>query len=462
MALEYEKIYSPPISPDGKGWVIDGAMALYQDLEGFDSPAIQYQTSAAHTFGNVLAAVERYFLNYFPEDRWNEIIVSTQIGHRQIKSIRDRYKKRKRPILVMKPRVNWDRDGKFLSGTLLTERFNEAIPYDGWGTMFNFIVDPKNHFYVKYFMNRHVVDIDFIVSFDTMIEQINFMNALQNTHFQHPFDIETPLENHIPNHMIELISKACDLPVHDNEDSVYTFLQYLNSISIDPVTYKLKSASANEEFFRYYDARIECVMSGLSADEGEQDGLIRKNFNINFTFRCEFTGTGFFHIQHQRIQELSKDILERYKNPNDYAVIPIMTDYWHREDFNLSPGWEVIAAPSYYRSTEADDHVVEFDTILSPNFFQVYAHHLMNGIPIDLFLNIKIRRMGELMIEGNDYILDYEKMTITLLDTGLVKNVTYKILFIANLGYINQTLTDLIESNFTYDREKFNAKISRN
>lgn len=456
-------IWYPTVSPDGKGWLLDSSIPLGQDFIGFDCPAIQYQTSSAHTFGNVLACVERYFLRYFPDEIWNEIYVSTQIGHRQIKSVNDRYKKRKRPFMALKPRIEWNDSNRFLQGTLLTERFNEVVPTFGWGSLFNMFVDPKNAYRVQYKMNRHVIYIDFVLSFDTMIEQINFMNALLNTHFTHPFDIETPLETQIPRGILHIMSKASGIPIYDNDGSVYTFMGYLNSIAVDPITYKLKSASSNDEFFRYYFAIIRCQMENVSADEGEQDGMVRRNFNISFTFRCEFTGTGFLYIQHRRIQEYKNETPKDDRIPNAIGV-PLFSDIWHREDFNLSPGWQIVSAPTFHRNLYAKDidSTVEFADILSPSFFQVYAHHIMHNIPIDLFLNIKIRRMGDIILEGRDYIIDWKKLTITLIDdVQKYGHLTYKILFIMNFTYMNQILAELVDANFTYDREEFNKKINR-
>ena len=68
-------------------------------------------------------------------------------------------------------------------------------------------------------------------------------------------------------------------------------------------------------------------------------------------------------------------------------------------------------------------------------------YHHKNGLPIIEFLDIKIRRQGELLLEGKDYYIDYDKMDVYFHNDSTY--YTYKIIINLNVEYINGLIKEL-------------------
>ena len=80
--------------------------------------------SAAHTYGNVLATVQKWVMNLFPEKTFKTIHVNSKITHRQMLSTPHEFLKKSKPMIIFRPRISYDED-RFLGKTLLTERLGD-------------------------------------------------------------------------------------------------------------------------------------------------------------------------------------------------------------------------------------------------------------------------------------------------------------------------------------------------
>ena len=57
------------------------------------------------------------------------------------------------------------------------------------------------------------------------------------------------------------------------------------------------------------------------------------------------------------------------------------------------------------------------------------------------FLDIKVRRQGELLTEGKDYYIDYQTLDLYFYNQTIY--YTYKILININVGYINEMVKEI-------------------
>ena len=72
------------------------------------------QTSAAHTYGNLTAQIQKWILDLFPENTFKTIHVNSKLAHRQILSVPGDFLKKSKPMLVIRPRIEWEeKDKKF-------------------------------------------------------------------------------------------------------------------------------------------------------------------------------------------------------------------------------------------------------------------------------------------------------------------------------------------------------------
>ena len=393
------------------------------------------QTSAAHTFGNVTAQVQKWLIDKFPPNTFKTVHVNSKLAHRQILSVPGDFIKKTKPMLVIRPRIEWGEKEVFLGRTMLTENMTEKYMTWGCGNLQSFIEDPKHNLRVKWLMNRNVMLFDVILIFSSFMEQANWMNYLQNAILvEHPFLLNTNLESYLAPEMMEVIGHCAGIPVHDKTGSVREFLDYMNSHSSYPITYKLKGSTNSDEFFRYYKASIDMLCSNFSADDGSKTNMISTAYQITFTMRAEFNSTGLYYVFSPKCKEHAINV------PDGSTIIPMYTDVIVHEDYRLNEGW-VMAARSAIKLDNGITDVINIAPILNTSVQRLISYHLENGIPLDNFIDIRVRKQGDLIRKGIDYDMDYKTLDLTF-SRGSVFS-TYTIIVYVDIKYMNELLKDI-------------------
>lgn len=424
--------------------MIDVDQLEREEASAHTSDKIEYTSimgSAAHTYGNVLAFIEKWLLDLFPKDLFKTIHVNSKIAHRQmIQSDLRAQSKKMNPKIIFRPRVTGLDEERFLKGTDFIERHTNIMPLWGTGNLQPFIEDPQHGFEIKYQMNRSVMYIDVTCVFNTYIQMINMLNYLPNKiPVNCPGKIETCLESYIPMSMINTISDLIELPVVDKDGCTKAFMEYLNGQSKYPITYKLSGATGNREFYRYYPILLEYWINDLNGDEGEKVGQVYDKYQMTFTVRTEFESTGFYYIFGKDLDKLRLHTVDDEEIYSTEEVVPVFTDITNREDYNLKPGWHLYNQASC-RLDEINDHI-NIQEMLNASILKAIEYHHKNGLPIMEFLDIKIRRQGDLLIEGKDYLIDYDKMDVYFHNDSTY--YTYKIIINLNAEYINGLIKEL-------------------
>ena len=83
------------------------------------------------------------------------------------------------------------------------------------------------------------------------------------------------------------------------------------------------------------------------------------------------------------------------------------------------------------------------DELLNDSIRKVMKYHRENGIKFFEFLDIKVRRQGEILKEGQEYSIDYETMTVHF--NRQSPYYTYKFLICINVDYINDFIKDVFD-----------------
>ncbi len=393
------------------------------------------QTSAAHTFGNVTAQVQKWLMDQFPENTFKTVHVNSKLAHRQILSVPGDFLKKTKPMLVIRPRIEWGEKEVFLGRTLLTENMTQKYLTWDSGNLQSFIEDPKHNLRVKWLMNRNVMLFDVILIFSSFMEQMNWMNYLQNRILvEHPFLLNTNLESYLAPEMMDVIGRCVGIPVHDERGSVKTFLDYMNSHSSYPITYKLKGSTNTDEFFRYYACSIDMLCSNFSADDGNKTNMVSTSYQITFTMRAEFNSTGLYYVFSPKCREHTIAV------PDGSVIIPMYTDYIIHEDYRLDEGW-VVAARSAVRLDNGITDVINIKPMLNASVEKMISYHIEHGIPLDKFIDIRVRKQGELIRKGVDYELDFSTLDLTFSRGSIFS--TYSIIVYVDVRYMNELLKDI-------------------
>lgn len=401
------------------------------NTEIIDKPVhfIQCQCSVAHTFGNVTAFIQNWLINLFPKDFFKTIHINSKLASLQLKSTPQAFLKKQSPMFIIRPRVEWNDTSKFLYGTPITERQFDLYSSRGFTNLQEFYFDTRKKMALKYQLNRHSMTFDVILVFRNYMTQLNWANFLVNSiRFETPFMLPTCLESYIDKSLLEKISKYADIPLIDSDGTNATFLKYMNSNSIHPVTYKLQGSSGNDEYYRYYPANIEATPTGLSVDEGTQEGQMTGKYQISFSIKVEFFATGFYFLFSDKIK---KDTTLNVKY-NEY-IIPVFTDVLTVDDINLPMGWQLYSQNSCMLDKPDDE--IDINLLINNSTKKAIDYHIKRGIPTMEFFKIRIRKQGMMLEYGKDYILDLENMKIKFINQSTF--YTYKLLVMLNIEYIN-------------------------
>ena len=399
---------------------------------------VSLMSSMSHTYGNVLAWFQRYILDFFPENTFKTIHVNSKIAHRQIRETNHEFLKKTKPMIIFRPRIADMGEDRFLRGTPLIERQNDI--YSTWGgtALQPFFEDHNHDLVIKYQQNRSVMNIDVALMFSTLMNQIDYVHYLQNAIAWNKDNfVPTALENYLPQEMLKIIGDISGVPLYDESGSTYTFMQYMNQNSDQPVTYKLEGSTGNKEFYRYYHSNINTFFQDLSWDDGEKVGHIMDYYQITFSVRLEFWTTGFYYVFSDRIFDIG--LPDRSDLLSD-GVIPVFTDVIAKEDLCLQPGWHIYNKASCRLEKIKD--TVNISELFNASIKAAIRYHKDNGIPLQEFLDIKVRRQGFMLRENIDYHINYDTFDVQFNNRGTY--FTYRFIICVNVEYIN----DLVKKIF--------------
>lgn len=389
-------------------------------------------SSTAHTYGNVLATLQHWAVDIFSKGLFKTVHTNSRIAHSQIMRAPQSYIKKEKPMILFSPRVEYDED-TFLKGTLITEKRGglHTTGTNGVIDLNPFFYDMQNNVSIVFTEVRRCMTLDVLVQFDTLIEQMNYMDFLLGSlDWNRPFDIYAWLEAYISKELLSLLSTISGIPIYHKKDGTVTdFLNYLNSHSHYPVTYKLMGSTGKDEFYRYYHTNILTTLTNLQKNDGENVNHIMTNYNITFSIRTEFWSPGLMYLMSDKIKEDMAPIM-----PTDSTLIPVFADVFVLEDLNLAAGWQVYGHASYILEKKHD--VVSYANLVQGPVRDIIDYHLENDLPMCNLIDIKVRQMGRLILQGRDYEVNY-KTNEVIFNNDEWGFDTYTIIVASNVAYTN-------------------------
>lgn len=407
----------------------------FNEFQRLSPKYVMALSSTAHTYGNVLATLQHWALDVFSKVDFKTVHVNSHIAHSQIlRTPPQSHIKKAKPMILFSPRIEYDED-TFLKGTLITEKRGglHTTGTNGVVELKPFFYDMNNNVSIVFTETRRCMMLDVIVQFDTLIEQLNYMDFLKNElDWNRPFDINTWLESYISTELLSMLSEVSGVPIYNELDHTVTdFLNYMNSNSNYPVTYKIMGCTGKDEFYRYYQTNILTTLTNLNKNDGENVNHIMTNYNITFTIRAEFWSPGLLYLMSDRIKD-NQTIM-----PTDSTLIPVFADVFLLEDLNLAPGWHVYGHASYILDKANDS--VSYSNLIQQRVRDMIAYHMEKGLTTCNLIDVKVRRMGILMIEGRDYIVDYATNSVTFNNVEWGFD-TYTVIVTVNDLYMNDMI----------------------
>lgn len=405
------------------------------------------QTSLAHTYGNVTCFITEYLKSLFPKDYFKTVHISSSIAYRQFNIFQNTKKefiRKRKPMLIIRPRVELNDSDTFLYNTYLTTRITDNYMDTTFTNLQDFIYDRERGNHMKFLLNRLKMFFDVTIVTETQLEQLNQAHYFKNRVRQdHPFFLTTSLESFIPKEMMEMMSEDVGIPLYDDEKSVKPFLDYVNGVSMYPISYKLKNSSGNDEFFRYYPVNIDTTISGLSIDDGSKRGFISDTFTTTFTVSTEFNAAGLYYYFSSKPEFIDK-FIATLGTESDNKLIPLFT-IDNKYEKRIAPGWNLFAAPMYKVNVDkySKEDVTNIQSIFNRSLLECIKYHKTHGLSMDLFIKFVATKDNELMVPDEDYEIDYDNLSI--ITKKLNPNSTYCVFIHVNTLYINELLDGLLD-----------------
>lgn len=407
------------------------------------------QTSLAHTYGNITCFIANYMKNLFPQGFFKTVHISTAIAYKQFSVFQNSNKeilKKGKPMLIIRPRIEVDDSSVFLYDTLMTTNWHNIYMETSFTNLQPFLSDKERGIYIKYLLNRLKMTFDITIITETQMDAINQAHFLKNRlPINYSLFLPTCLESYIPRDLLKVVSEDIGIPMYDENNSVRNFVEYLNSHSQYPVSYKMKNGTGNDEFFRYYPANVDVTFSGLSVDDVTKKGMVSDTCAVNITLTAEFNATGLYYFFTERHRRIDKFIMDMHATRDD-KIIPIFTqDNLYVSKYGT--GWNVYTAPMYAVDNDTRD-ILNIEQVLNNSIISTIKYHIEHGIPIELFCKIEVMKDNRYLIPLTEYDVNYN--TLELITKNCNMNSTYRLIVHINTEYVNSLVSDI----FDLTREK--------
>ena len=413
------------------------------------------------TYGNVASTLRETIIAKFPYNFFKYTNISTELAfrnmRRQFGSNTDiEISKRKKPYLVINPSFNLPGSDMFLYETPLTKNFQNIEYGISTGALFPIINDLENRVKFMYKLNRDKIDFEVTLTLSTVHQQIDVYKAMMNIFtWDNPIYTNVSLESVLPKSFVTFFGKLIGVDMDDNDtNNIPILLQKLNSNSQYPITYKMRNASSQDEFYMYYNHKVLTTYSDLSLDKGTRKNMADDNFNITFNVSMEFNLPGLFVIMGAEPRyelDVAFNVTDYGSNYTEF--IPIYTfnnlynDYMSRID-----GFRLYTSSIFTTNKDAVGiDTLDITPIFEQNYIDIIKEYLTLGNPLIPLIRLLIIKDRVELKEDRDWSIDWSSMIISI--TNLDPVSTYRLLVYTNGIKFNERLIE-ISDNVRNDKSK--------
>ena len=225
------------------------------------------------------------------------------------------------------------------------------------------------------------------------------------------------VDYHVPKSIILDIASYVGFDIKDGEIlDVISFLSYFNNHSDIPLFFKIRAINQKPEFFiRVHDIAVHILTRDkLSKDDGETDGKLQFNFNVEME-NVLTTSIPHFYVLHSE-KEIKYEFAKGKPFEYDDSTVAIYSINPYDPPRTDENGWNE-AAVTYY-SLDPDELTMDLSPIFTGEnvFARTIVHDLNLGISPSHFINMKIFT-GEDIAKQIDYDIDWNTKIVTIKPT---------------------------------------------
>lgn len=426
-----------------------------------------YLPSYVHGYSLAIEYMRDWFVNNFPENYFKTIFINGKHVLDDWKHWNNYNIKKEKPMLAIIPTVNvdWDRENVDLylgSKDIMLRRSNFQD---------SFIKDYKNMIFLYMQMRQMEMTFSFRVRVESRAQQLDLMNKMElwfrcgSTQQDH-----LSADIHIPYEIMLNIAKDTHFEIEDVPvgatgklsmkmiKDIPAFVNYLNSHSSAPITFKIRGVNQKPEFFvRARDLYTHiAVRDKIRIDDGERDGKLDTNFHLEMEAILRMPIPHFYAYMNQKPLDEIITISEKKPVEALYSIEP------NRFPPENQMGWKCIAVTTY--CCDKGDTYIDLREIFDNAAMQyattaagaeypvtkVMKRNMKLGLSPEAFIDVvalnEEERGHQLM-----YHLDYHHLNI-IIDEEITYQRQIDIGIYADMAYIN---SELITMN-NYDNTRIN------
>lgn len=405
--------------------------------------------SVVQSYSLCVEYMKNWFLSKFQKDTFKSI-------YTEGKNIYDDFRplskieliKRQKPSLAIVPSFSWDFDNEGLSRypyglSLYTQsgKFKES-----------FFNSPETKSYMGLGMETILMQFIFRIRLETRAQQLDMYKYIKLAHrvgFTCGEDVD--LDFHLPYELMIQMANDNGFEVEcktmPNGEEIHTikkvteFLRWLNMHSSLPFLYKYRALNGNNEFFlRMKNMYVHVRPTDLSADDGEREGQMSNNFNIELTAETRFPAPKMYAYYSDNTHHLTT-VYGAWWQPNG----PITTTYTFKgtdiPDENKY-GWPLYMNTTY-EDEDSQNKILKIDMkdLLEGDIGECIKDCMSKGISPSIFCDM-------LMFNGSDYIDgDFDWNTMIFTSKYQVRYIATYIAIYIDKEFINDFIIRTNNSN---------------
>ena len=396
-------------------------------------------------------------INYFrKEDGYDSIHINEKFifdDYRRLTKS-ERLKKSK-PFLIITPQPNFDFD---LENVHMYNYGPQLLSNRGW-SQDSFFRDGEKGLYLMMNMQLIELRVDYKVAVYSRAQQLDLFKKMEIWFRIGGTESEDrDMDFHIPNDIICNIALGAGFDVDIDNQKIkdpISFSRYLNMHSAFPILYKFRKVTGNFEYFiRIPMLNVHTnIMDKLRPDEGEMQGQLKTNFNIEMSATFQYPAPQFYvyYTKDPIVYELPKS----EPNPNSvtydictYKVVDIPSVN--------SVGWEKFVW-SKYEYDEHDGQEIDINEMIGANskeseFVRIMQHCKDSGLSPASYMEIKLFTADPTLDDIVTTHMNWVNMHL-IVDQEIDPQLLYIAIYV-DLRYYNDALISMDNMNNNRMTEK--------
>lgn len=431
---------------------------------------IAYANSSVSTlYGCIGYSVQDYIMNKFPKDFFKFTTVSSELASRNIRrnfrtqNTNNEMAKRQKPCIIIQPTYSVMESDGALQGIPLTTNFDDLQYRTDARYLFDVLKDYENGYCLKFKMNRDRIEFDVQLLFDTLHQQLDTYKAIQNQmRWERSFAHRIALESVIPKKLIAYMSKMAHMDLEEHSEYIPIFLRKLNSVSGYPITYKLRNASATDEWFMYYLHDIILTFTDLAIDQGQRKNMTEDSFGITFRVTAEFNMPAIYFVDAlpDKIVGLDLSIKTKEYDSDNETIVPVFSIENLFSRYPNEKDGKQLYGSSIFRTDVSNSLVAEdrigLKGILDNEHIKVIRAHKALGMKPETLVDIVILKNREEQVYGEQYYIDWNTLDIVIKKPN--NDATYRVVLYFDYGVFNEILNNTEYHNY-YDTDKLTPSV---